>query len=87
MLSLRRGNKDSTMGIVILLTLGMMALAVAMIAVRPLLIKGGEFRGTCSTHNPLLADKGVDCSTCPNRYKADCPAKQSLKTDPSQDCD
>ena len=64
-----------------------MALAVAMIAVRPLLIRGGEFRGTCSTHNPLLAEKGVDCGTCPNRYQADCPANQGLSETPDEDCE
>jgi hypothetical protein len=49
-----------------------LSLFVAMVGIRLFLVKDGEFRGTCSTHNPLLAEKGVDCGTCPNRYKDDC---------------
>jgi hypothetical protein len=63
---------------IILITLAFMLAAFAMIAVRLLFIKNGEFRGTCSSHNPLLAAKGVDCETCPNRYKAECPATKGL---------
>lgn len=48
----------------ILISAGFMTLAFAMIGIRMLLIKGGEFRGTCSSNNPLLADKTGSCSVC-----------------------
>lgn len=42
-----------------------MTLAFAMIGIRMIVLKNGEFRGTCSSNNPLLADKmGGTCSVC-----------------------
>ena len=44
---------------------GAMTLAFALIGIRHWMIKGGEFRGTCSSNNPLLTDKlGGTCSVC-----------------------
>ncbi|MFN3529000.1 MAG: membrane or secreted protein [Bacteroidia bacterium] len=57
---------------VLLLTLALMLLGFAGLGIRMLVLKQGEFRGTCSSHNPLLAEKGVDCATCPSRYKGEC---------------
>ncbi|MES2873350.1 MAG: membrane or secreted protein [Bacteroidota bacterium] len=48
----------------ILLSILLISLAVAGIAVRILLKKDGQFSGTCSSNNPLLQkDDGV-CSIC-----------------------
>jgi hypothetical protein len=66
---------------VLLLTFGFLAIGIAGLSIRLLVLKRGEFRGTCSSHNPLLAAKGVDCETCPNRYKDVCPATRELKAD------
>jgi hypothetical protein len=63
---------------IFLLTLGFLAVGVAGLSIRLIFLKQGEFRGTCSSHNPLLAEKGVDCETCPNRYKAVCPANKPI---------
>ena len=65
-----------TLLVVFVLTLVLMNLGFAGLAVRMLLLRKGEFRGTCSSHNPLLKDRGVDCAGCPNRYKDRCPATQ-----------
>lgn len=59
---------------VLLLTFVFLALGFAGLGIRMLFLKKGEFRGTCSSHNPLLAAKGVDCGTCPSRYKGECAA-------------
>jgi len=58
------------------LTLVLMSLGFAGLAIRMLVLKKGEFRGTCASHNPLLKDRGVDCAECPNRYLDHCPATQ-----------
>ena len=62
---------------VFILTLVFMSLGFAGLAIRMFFIKKGEFRGTCSSHNPLLRERGVDCAGCPNRYLDRCPATQS----------
>jgi hypothetical protein len=62
---------------VFVLTLVFMSLGFAGLAIRMFFLKKGEFRGTCSTHNPLLRERGVDCAGCPNRYLDRCPATQS----------
>lgn len=54
----------STTLLTIIIGGGFMALAFAMIGIRMLLLKDGEFRGTCSSNNPLLADKTGNCSIC-----------------------
>ena len=41
-----------------------MVLAFGMIGIRMLLVKNGEFRGTCSSNNPVLASKTGTCSVC-----------------------
>lgn len=43
---------------------GLMTLAFAMIGIRLLVLKNGEFKGTCSSNNPLLADKTGSCTIC-----------------------
>jgi hypothetical protein len=65
-----------TLLVVFVLTLGLMTLGFAGLAIRMLVLKKGEFRGTCSTHNPLLKGRGVDCAGCPHRYEDHCPATQ-----------
>lgn len=52
------------MALTIAVAAGFMVLAFAMIGIRMFLIKGGEFRGTCSSNNPLLVDKVGNCSVC-----------------------
>lgn len=63
---------------VLLLTFVLLAMGFAGLGIRMIFLKQGEFRGTCSSHNPLLAEKGVDCATCPSRYKGECAATKEL---------
>ena len=42
--------------ITILLSIVVLGIAVALIAVRILLVRDGEFRGTCASNNPYLPE-------------------------------
>ena len=48
----------------ILLTIGLLALGFAGIAIKILVQKDGEFAGTCSSNNPLLDNEDGSCSIC-----------------------
>lgn len=47
-----------------LLTIGMLALAFAGIAIKILVKKNGEFSGTCASKNPVLNQNDEPCSLC-----------------------
>jgi hypothetical protein len=49
---------------VFLLTIGILALFFILMSVRLLLVKDGEFRGTCATQSPFLAKEGITCGYC-----------------------
>lgn len=49
---------------IFLLTLGVFALFFALMSVRLLFVKNGEFRGTCATQSPFLAKEGITCGYC-----------------------
>lgn len=49
---------------VFLLTLAIFGLFFALMSVRLIFIKGGEFRGTCATQSPFLAKEGIVCGYC-----------------------
>lgn len=57
-----------------LITLVLLALAFAGIAIKIWAKKGGEFAGTCASQSPFLNKEGEPCSLCgklPNQ-QADC---------------
>ncbi len=47
-----------------LLTIGLLALGFAGIAIKILLKKNGEFAGTCASNSPFLNKEGEPCSFC-----------------------
>jgi hypothetical protein len=49
---------------VILLSIVLLGLAFAGIAIKILLKKNGKFAGTCSSNNPLLQTQDGSCSIC-----------------------
>ena len=49
---------------VVLLTIGMLALAVVGIAIKILLKKTGEFAGTCASNNPMFQNEDGGCGFC-----------------------
>ena len=48
----------------ILLSVALLALAFAGIAIKIIVKKDGEFAGTCASNNPMLQEEGVTCSLC-----------------------
>lgn len=48
----------------VLLSIGMLAIAFAGIAIKLLLKKNGEFAGTCASKNPILNQENEPCSLC-----------------------
>jgi len=46
------------------LSIIVMGLVFAGIGIRMLLVKGGEFRGTCAQNNPYLTKEIGNCSVC-----------------------
>lgn len=49
---------------VLILTIVLLGLAFAGIAVKILLKKNGKFAGTCASNNPYLNKEGEACSLC-----------------------
>ena len=49
---------------VFLLTLAIFGAFFALMSVRLIFIKGGEFRGTCASQSPFLAKEGIACGYC-----------------------
>ena len=48
----------------ILLSIGLVALCFAGIAIKLIVKKDGEFSGTCASNNPYLNREGEACSFC-----------------------
>ena len=48
----------------ILLTIGLLGLAFAGIAIKILVKKDGKFSGTCASQSPFLNKEGEACSFC-----------------------
>ena len=57
---------------IILLSIGLMALAFAGIAIKILLKKNGQFAGTCSSNNPMLQKEGAFCGVCGGAPQEQC---------------
>jgi hypothetical protein len=49
---------------VLFLSIVIIALAIAGIAIKILVKKNGQFSGTCSSNNPLLQGEGGTCGIC-----------------------
>ncbi|WP_448519064.1 hypothetical protein [Rhodoflexus sp.] len=56
----------------ILLAVGIMAMFFALMSVRLLFLKNGEFKGTCATQSPVLRENGVDCLVCGKKAGEEC---------------
>ena len=61
----------------IILSISLLALCFAGIAIKIILKKDGEFSGTCASNNPLLNKEGESCSFC--GAKPDQKCKKSIK--------
>jgi hypothetical protein len=49
---------------IIFISIVMISLAFALFAIRILVIKGGQFKGTCANNSPFLQKQGVTCGVC-----------------------
>jgi hypothetical protein len=58
--------------ITILLTIVLLAVSIAAIAIKILVKKDGKFAGTCSSNNPLLQNEGGSCGICGARPDEKC---------------
>jgi hypothetical protein len=58
-----------------LITVALLALAFAGIAIKILLKKDGQFAGTCASNNPLLQEKGATCGVCGARPDEQCKSE------------
>ena len=50
--------------ITFLVTIGFVALFFALMSVRLLFVKNGEFKGTCASQSPFLNKDGAACGYC-----------------------
>jgi|TARA_B110000263_G_scaffold110878_1_gene96956 hypothetical protein len=60
---------------IFLITIGMIALAFAGIAIKILIKKNGEFSGTCASKNPLINKEGEPCKLCGAMPDEDCKSE------------
>jgi hypothetical protein len=58
-----------------LITIALLALAFAGIAIKILLKKDGQFAGTCASNNPMLQEKGAACGVCGARPEEQCKSE------------
>ncbi len=49
---------------VLIITIILVLAAFAMLSIRLLLMKGGQFRGTCAGNSPFLKNEGIACGVC-----------------------
>lgn len=61
---------------VVLISILLLGLGFAGIAIKIWAKKGGEFAGTCASNNPLLQEEGAACGLCGAR-----PEEQCLNTE------
>lgn len=47
-----------------LLVIGFVALFFALMSVRLIFLKNGEFKGTCASQSPFLNKEGASCGYC-----------------------
>ncbi|HRI27820.1 MAG TPA: hypothetical protein PK239_00875 [Chitinophagales bacterium] len=65
--------------VTLIFTLGVMVLVMSGIGLRLLLVKGGEFRGTCANNNPMLEKEIGKCTVCGRASGEACKADELQK--------
>ncbi|MFT7589559.1 MAG: hypothetical protein ACI959_001778 [Limisphaerales bacterium] len=53
-------------------------LAIVGLSLRILLVKDGEFRGTCATNNPMLKNQIGECTVCGSKPGDECAGDPKL---------
>ena len=60
---------------VVLMSIVLLGLAFAGIAIKILFKKNGQFAGTCSSNNPLLQEEGAVCGVCGAKPEEQCKSE------------
>jgi len=60
---------------VITISVILVLIGVTLLSVRLLLIKGGEFKGTCANNNPFLQKEGAVCGVCGRKAGEPCESE------------
>ena len=60
---------------VVLLSIILLGLGFAGIAVKILFKKNGQFAGTCASNNPLLQEEGASCGLCGAKPEEKCKSE------------
>jgi hypothetical protein len=58
----------------VFITIGLLALAFAGIAIKIWAKKDGKFAGTCASNNPMLQEQGASCGLCGASPEEKCKA-------------
>lgn len=61
----------------VLISIGLLALAFGGIAIKIWAKKGGKFAGTCASNNPLLQEEGAVCGLCGARPEEQCQSEET----------
>lgn len=62
----------------ILITIGLLALAFAGIAIKIWAKKDGKFAGTCASNNPMLQEQGAACGLCGALPEEQCQSDEAV---------
>ncbi len=57
---------------ILLISIVLLALGFAGIAIKLIFKKNGKFAGTCASNNPLLQEEGASCGVCGARPEEKC---------------
>jgi len=61
---------------VLLITIALVLIAFAMLSLRILFVKGGQFRGTCAGNSPYMNKEGIACNVCGRLPGEECAQKK-----------
>ena len=58
-----------------LITIGLLGLGFAGIAIKIILKKNGKFAGTCASNSPFLQEEGAVCGVCGAKPEEQCKSE------------
>ena len=61
----------------VLISIGLLALAFAGIAIKIWAKKDGKFSGTCASNNPMLQEEGAVCGLCGAKPAEQCKGDEA----------
>lgn len=62
---------------VVLVSIVLVLIAFALFSVRLLLLKNGQFRGTCASNSPFLQKEGAVCGVCGRKPGEACAKEET----------